>query len=206
MKNNRKFYKLTVGALYTAFNTVEEDGNYNPSEFDETEKAETVKNIGTSENLSNTPIYASGKTFDTVTSMPYIDYAVEVIAFDPDVLSTMRAEKRDGDLILAGGDASRPYFAFGFTEEFSGGHSKYTWNPKCQLVENSDDIATSEETFSEQTDTITIRAYKFDNKNIKVYADSRIKEFAVDFTEEKFFTKPLMSGADLQAVLEAEGA
>ena len=42
------------------------------------------------------------------------------------------------------------------------GKSRYEWFPKCKLVENSDDIATSEEKASEQTDTIKIRAYPFD--------------------------------------------
>ena len=55
----------------------------------------------------------------------------------------------------------RPFIALGFPNLKKGGGVKYTWYPKCQLIENTDDIATSEETFSEQNDTLTFRAYAF---------------------------------------------
>lgn len=76
------------------------------------------------------------------------------------------------------------------------GKSRYEWFPKCKLVENSDDIATSEEKASEQTDTIKIRAYPFDAAGNIV---SKVTESTAPagLTEEKFFAKPILTDADL---------
>ena len=82
------------------------------------------------------------------------------------------------------------------------GKSRYEWFPKCKLVENSDDIATSEEKASEQTDTIKIRAYPFDAEGNIV---SKVTESTAPagLTEEKFFAKPILTDADLTTAVGA---
>ena len=115
----------------------------------------------------------------------------------------MRGDIADeSGLISSGRNSERPYFAYGKVVKKVGGGVRYDWYPKCQLVENTDDIATKEENFSEQNDTVTIRAYAFnDEGDIKNYVDSEASNFPKDLTEEKFFTKPIITKEDLAAAI-----
>ena len=204
IKNKKPMLKETVGALYTAFNTPTEDGEFNPGVYEETNKSDVVKNIGTTENSEATTIRASGIDYETVNQTSSIDMAVEVVAFDPAELARMRGDDTSdtGGLILSGAPARRPFFAFGKVVKKVGGGVQYAWYPKCQLVENTDDIGTSEDTFSEQNDTITIRAYAFAAHNQKkTYVDSETANFPEGLTEEKFFNKPILTKEDLVAAL-----
>lgn len=203
MKNKKPMIKETVGSLYAAFNTPTTSGDFSET-YEETIKSDVVKNIGTTENAENTTVRASGTDYETVNQTSSIDMAVEVVAFDPATLARMRGDDTsdDGGLILSGAPARRPFFAFGKVVKKVGGGVQYAWYPKCQLVENTDDIATSEDSFSEQNDTITIRAYAFnDNNQKKTYVDSETENYPEGLTEEKFFTKPILKAADLVAAI-----
>lgn len=198
--NKKPMLKETVGSLYYAFNTPTESGEYNAETYENPVKSDVVKNIGTTENSENTTIRASGTDYETVNQTASVDMAVEVVAFDPADLARMRGDDTSdtGGLILSGAPSKRPFFAFGKVVKKVGGGVQYAWYPKCQLVENTDDIATSEDTFSEQNDTITIRAYAFDDNNQKkAYVDSETTNFPEGLTEEKFFTKPILTKSDL---------
>lgn len=200
MKNKKPMIKETVGSLYAAFNTPTSGGEFNPGVYEETIKSDVVKNIGTTENAENTTVRASGIDYETVNQTSSIDMAVEVVAFDPAVLARMRGDDTTdtGGLILSGAPAKRPFFAFGKVVKKVGGGVQYAWYPKCQLVENTDDIGTSEDTFSEQNDTITIRAYSFNGNNQKkTYVDSETENYPEGLTEENFFTAPILTAADL---------
>lgn len=204
MKTKKPMIKETVGSLYTAFNTPTETGEFDPTTYEETSKSDVVKNIGTTENSEATTVRASGSDYEVVNQTSSIDMAVEVVAFDPSELARMRGDDTSdtGGLILSGAPARRPFFAFGKVVKKVGGGVQYAWYPKCQLVENTDDIATSEDTFSEQNDTITIRAFAFNKDNQKkVYVDSETANFPTGLTEEKFFTKPILTKEDLVAAI-----
>lgn len=71
---------------------------------------------------------------------------------------------------------------------------------KSKLTENSDDVATSEEKASEQTDTIKIRAYPFDIAG-NIFTKVTESTAPEGLTEEKFFAKPILTDADLTAAL-----
>lgn len=203
MKNKKPMIKETVGSLYTAFNTPTESGDFSNT-YEETIKSDVVKNIGTTENAENTIVRSSGVDYETVNQTSSIEMAVEVVAFDPATLARMRGDDTsdNGGLILSGAPARRPFFAFGKVVKKVGGGVQYAWYPKCQLVENTDDIATSEDSFSEQNDTITIRAYSFnDADQKKTYVDSETDSFPEGLTEEKFFTKPILTAADLASAV-----
>lgn len=204
MKTKKPMIKETVGSLYTAFNTPTETGEFDPAAYEETSKSDVVKNIGTTENSEATTVRASGSDYEVVNQTSSIDMAVEVVAFDPSELARMRGDDTsdEGGLILSGAPARRPFFAFGKVVKKVGGGVQYAWYPKCQLVENTDDIATSEDTFSEQNDTITIRAFAFNKDNQKkVYVDSETANFPTGLTEEQFFTKPILTKEDLVAAI-----
>lgn len=195
--------KETVGAQYICFAAEAEDGQW-PGTFEESvEKTEVVKSVKVTENSENADVYASGKVYDSDTSISKTDIEVQVIAFPADTLARMRGEVVDeGGLHLSGGKGERPWFAYGKVVELKNGKVRYEWYPKCKLASNSDEIATREEKFSEQPDTITISAYAFnDNEDIRAYVDSSASNFPAGLTEEKFFSKPIMTKANLTAAV-----
>lgn len=202
MVTKKPKYKETVGALYYAFNAPESGTDFDISKYSETVKSEVVKNIKTSENSESTVIRASGKDYDTASQTSSVEQEVEVIAFDPTDLAKMRGDTVGKRLIKSGAPATRPYFAFGKVVKKNGGIVEFVWYPKCQLSENTDDIATSEDEFSEQTDTITIRALAFDddgNKSVRVNSEMDI--FPEGLTEDKFFAKPITTDAEVDALI-----
>lgn len=197
--------KETVGAQYICFATAKEewDGTFEA----EVEKTETVKSVKVTENGESTSVYASGKVYDTDETVSGVDIEVENIAFVTETLAKMRGDVVDeGGLILSGGKGIRPYFAYGKVVIMRGGKARYEWYPKCKLAENSDNANTSEEKFSEQTDTVTIKAYPFnDAGNVKAMVDSTMTSFPAGLTEDKFFAKPILTKEELKAAAGAGG-
>ena len=203
MNTKKPMIKETVGAAYYAFNTPDESGEFNPSTYEATVKSPVIKSIGITENSENSVVRASGSDYATSSQTSSVELAIEVVAFHPDDLAKLRGENVDNDgLISSGRPADRPFIALGFPILKKGGGVKYTWYPKCQLIENTDDIATSEETFSEQNDTLTFRAYAFnDDKDIKNYVDSEATNFPEGLTEDLFFSEVIVTKSDLDEVL-----
>ena len=136
-----------------------------------------------------------------------MDIEVETLAFVAETLARMRGDVADeGGLVLSGGKGIRPYFAYGKVVIMRGGKVRFEWYPKCKLAENSDNANTREEKFSEQTDTITIKAYPFnDNGDIKAMVDSTMTSFPEGLTEEKFFAKPILNKEDLKSAAGVGG-
>ncbi len=201
MSINKKkpMLKETVGAQYYAFNSPTENGDIDYSSYEDVIKTETVKKIGVTENGGNTNVRASGKDYGNFNNTSSIDLAVEVVAFPPEDLARMRSDTvPETGLNSSGGSKERPYFAYGKVVKKTNNKVRYEWYPKCQLLENTDDIETSNDTFSEQNDTVTIRCYPFDEEgNIRNYVDSEMKNFPKGLTEDKFFAKPIVTSNDL---------
>ena len=165
MKTKRPMMKETVGAQYYACNTPDEDGNVDYTTYEDTIKTEVVKQIGTTENGETTTVRASGKDYASFNQVSSTDLEVEVVAFPQEDLARMRGENiATNGLVSSGGTKERPYFAYGKVVKLVGDGVRFDWYPKCQVIENTDDIATSEDSFSEQNDTVTIRAYAFNEK------------------------------------------
>lgn len=195
--------KETVGAQYVDFVIPTEGNEWNDTYEESVEKTEVVKSVKVTENSENTDVYASGKVYDSDTSISKTDIEVQVVAFPADTLAKMRGERVDeGGLHLSGGNGERPWFAYGKVVQLKNGKVRYEWYPKCKLASNSDEIATREDKFSEQPDTITISAYAFnDNGDIRAYVDSSASNFPAGLTEEKFFMKPILTKEDLAAAV-----
>ena len=188
IKTKKPPYKESIGAQYYNFNNPDEGTDFDVTKYEDvTTKEETVKSVTITESAESTPVMASGKVYDTKSQIPYIDIEVEKLATDADDLAKMR-----GDLVDEGGLIQT-------TIELSGGHYRFDWYPKCQLIENSDETKTREESFEEQNDTLTIRAYAFDEtgKLIKNSVDTSSSKFPEGLTEEKFFLKPIITKEDL---------
>lgn len=193
--------KETVGAQYLCFAEDSGDGEFDGTYEANVEKTEVVKQVKVTENSETNDIWASGKVYDSDTNCTSIDIETEVVAFPDDTLARMKGDTIESGLALSGGNGIRPFFAYGKVVKLRHGGYRYEWYPKCKLTENSDDIATSEEKSSDQTDTIKIRAYPFDeNGNIvaRVFSASAPE----GLTEDKFFMKPVLTKEDLAAATE----
>lgn len=206
IQNKKPMVKETVGSMYYVFNTPSENGEFNPDTYEEdVNKCNIVKNIGTTENAESVTVRASGQDYTTVNQNESIEMAIEVVAFDPGDLAKMRGDiVGEGGLNRSGRTATRPFFAFGKVVKKLNGKFEYAWYPKCQLVENTDDIATKEESFSEQNDTVTIKAYSFNSDDDKkTYVNNEMSNFPDGLTEDKFFAAPILKDEDLTAAITA---
>ncbi len=195
--------KETVGAMAYCFDTPEEGSSDYVGKYEENVTyLKTVKTIKNTENGDTTAVYASGEEYDSVNAISSIDNEVETVAFPAEDIAKMRGDKvTTAGLIIKGSPTERPYFAFGKVVKLRGGKVRYVWYPKCRLTANTDDVSTKEESFSEQTDTITIRAYSFNDDGDKsIEIDTSIKDIE-GLTEEKFFSQVITSDADLKKAL-----
>ena len=116
----------------------------------------------------------------------------------------MRGDKiNENGLIQGQALPEKPFFAYGKVVKLSGGHIRLDWYPKCQLIENSDETKTREENFEEQNETLTIRAYAFDEdgKYFKNSIDSSTSKFPKGVTEELFFNAPIITKEDLDKII-----
>lgn len=198
--------KESVGAQYVCF-TNSEDANEFTGEYENTvEKTETVKKVSVSENGDSTPVRASGKTYMNASSTSSTEISVEVVAFPVETISRMRGDKiSEIGLILSGGNRTRPRFAYGKVVHLHGGLRRFDWYPNCQLSANTDDIETSDTSFKEQNDTLTISAMPFNDDGDIVVSIKEDYKAPEGLTEEMFFTAPVLSEDDLKKTLESEG-
>lgn len=195
-------YIETVGAQYVCFCDSGSSNDWTSNFETDIEKTEVVKSVTVTENVDTAVIRASGKDYDSRRGEETDTIAVGVIAFPAATLHRMRGDTvTDRGLIMSGGPVKRPYFAYGKVVHLSDDKIRMDWYPKCQLTENTDQANTSEQTFSEQTDTITITAYAFnDDGNTKVSVNSDVK-WLEGLTEDKFFSKVILMEGDLTEVV-----
>ena len=201
IKTKRPPMKETVGAQYICFAKETEESEFDGTYETDVEKTEVVKTVKVTVNADTGDSYASGKVYDSDTPTKSIDIETEVIAFPEDTLAKMKGDSVDaGGLILSGSNSQRPFFAYGKVVKLRHGGYRYEWYPKCKLTENSDDISTSEDKTSEQTDTIKIKAYPFDDAG-NIVAKITESSAPEGMTEDKFFAKPILTKEDLAAAL-----
>ena len=198
IQNKRPEYIETVGAQYVCFTTSEDPLKYSGVYEPNVEQTKTVKKISVKENSETAPIHGSGEMYANSSKMESVEITVDAIAFDRETLIKMRGETvGENGVILGGGSAARPYFAYGKTVKLSNGKNRYDWFPKCQLMDNSDDAETSEGKPKEQNESITIMAMPFDAAgNTRASVDTQITA-AKAITEEQFFAKPVIKPSDL---------
>ncbi len=198
-------YKESIGAQYYNFNKPEEGMDFDLTKYeDETIKNESIKTITITESSESTPIYGSGKVYDTRQQTSYIDIEVETLATDIDDLCKMRGDTiSEHGLIQDQASGKRPYFAYGKVVLLSNNNKRFDWYPKCQLVDNTDEAKTTEESFSEQSDTLTIRAYAFDEegKTFKNSIDTSSTKFPKGVTEDLYFKQVITCDEDLVSII-----
>lgn len=199
----RPAMKESVGAMYSVFDKMDANNSWT-SQFDEAiEKLKTVKSVKVKENTNSENSYGSGEVYDTDQETSTIEIDVEALAFPDMTICKMKGDAIDeGGLILSGGKRVRPYFAFGKVVKLRGeGKFRFDWYPKCKLTENSDDSKTKEDKPVEQTDTIKITAYPFNEAGDIVSKVSYDVNFPTGLTEELFFSKVMLTPEDLAGVL-----
>jgi len=208
--------KQTVGAMYICFalqiyradNITKENeliSLYNGEYDGKVSKLKTVKSVTVTENSDSNDVYASGDIYDSNDEVKTEDIQVETIAFPDEILAMMKGETiTESKLVYSGGNGIKPYFAFGKVVKYKGDKYRYEWYPKCRLTENTNQANTKEEKYSEQTDTINIKAYPFDdNGNIVTRISSEIG-MPEGLTEDRYFSKVILTEADLISVIQEE--
>lgn len=190
--------KYTVGAQYICFN---EDPEWDSSEFEtDVIKFPTVVDIDVADNSDSYESYASGAVYESDTIVTYKEISVTQLAFDEATIAKMKGDTIDTGIIMSGGIKTRPYFAYGVPIIKKDRTMDMRWYPKCKLVDNSDATATSTDSHSDQTDSLTIRAYGFDetqNQEIKVLTAETAN---AGITEAAFFAAPVLTVAAAKAL------
>lgn len=156
-------------------------------------KLPTVVDIDVADNSSSYESYASGAVYESDTIVTYKEISVTQLAFDEATIAKMKGDTIDGGIIMSGGIKTRPFFAYGVPIIKKDRTMDMRWYPKCKLVDNSDATATSTDSHSDQTDSLTIRAYGFDdtqNQEIKVLTAETAN---AGITEAAFFAAPIMT-------------
>ena len=177
--------KYTVGAQYICFNTGETD--WDAASWDsDVLKLPTVVDIDVADNSDSYQSYASGAVYESDTIVTYKEISVTQLAFDEATIAKMKGDTNDEGIIMSGGVKTRTM--------------DMRWYPKCKLVDNSDATATSTDSHSDQTDSLTIRAYGFDadqNQEIKVLTGETAN---AGITEAAFFAAPVLTVAAAKAL------
>ena len=190
--------KYTVGAQYICFN---EDPEWDSSEFEtDVIKLPTVVNVTVADNSDSYQSYASGEVYESDTIVTHKELSVTQLAFDEKTIARMKGDTVDEGIIMSGGVKTRPYFAYGLPIIKKDGTMDMRWYPKCKLVDNSDATATSTDSHSDQTDSLTIRAYGFDatqNQEVKVLTAETAN---AGITEAAFFAAPVLTVAAAKAL------
>ena len=191
--------KYTVGAQYICFNTGETD--WDAASWDsDVLKLPTVVDIDVADNSDSYQSYASGTVYESDTIVTYKEISVTQLAFDDATIAKMKGDTNDEGIILSGGVKTRPFFAYGVPIIKKDRTMDMRWFPKCKLVDNSDATQTSTDSHSDQTDSLTIRAYGFDadqNQEIKVLTGETAN---AGITEAAFFAAPVLTVAAAKAL------
>ncbi len=190
--------KYTVGAQYICFNT---NADWSAESWDaDVIKLPTVVDIDVADNSDSYESYASGAVYESDTIVTYKEISVTQLAFDEATIAKMKGDTIDTGIIMSGGIKTRPYFAYGVPIIKKDKTMDMRWYPKCKLVDNSDATATSTDSHSDQTDSLTIRAYGFDetqNQEIKVLTGETAN---AGITEAAFFAAPILTVAAAKAL------
>ena len=191
--------KLTVGAQYICFNEGDANGDWDANEFEsDVSKFPTVVQASITDEVDSYDVYASGAVYDADANVLSRTIAVTNVAFDDATIARMRGESVSSKgVILEGGNAERPWFAYGIVEVKKGGGLVLRWFPKCKLTENSDESATSTASHSDQNSTMNIKAYQYNDDG---NTDVKAPEIA-GITESAFFAAPLLTAAAVEALI-----
>lgn len=191
--------KLTVGAQYICFNQGDANGDWDATAFESTvKKFPTVVQASITDEVDSYEVYASGAVYDADANVLSKTIAVTNVAFDDATIAKMKGESvSTKGVIMEGGNAERPWFAYGIVEIKKGGGLYMRWFPKCKLTENSDEAATSTASHSDQNSTMNIKAYQF---NTDGNTDVKSPDIA-GITEAAFFDAPLLTAAAVEALI-----
>lgn len=204
IKEKKPATKLTVGAQYICFNT---DDDWEAASWDtDVIKLPTVVDINVADNSDSYQSYASGDVYESDTLVTYKEISVTQLAFDEATIAKMKGDAVDEGIIMSGGIKTRPYFAYGVPIIKRDRTMDMRWYPKCKLVDNSDATQTSTDSHSDQTDSLTIRAYGFDetqNQEVKVLTAD---EANAGITEAAFFAAPILTVAAAKALRASNNA
>lgn len=195
--------KLTVGSQYICMNTMTSDYQWTSTFESDVTELPTIVSVEISDNTDAYDQYASGAIYDSDAPVTSQEISETNVAFPATLLAELRGEEVDSGVVLGGGYGIRPYFAYGCVIVNRDGSKEFRWYPKCKLTENSDSTETSEDSHKDQNDTVTIKAYGFDEDGHTYIKALTGEEDMEDMTAAAFFAAPLLTIAEVKAAVPA---
>ena len=95
--------KLTVGAQYICFNTMNADNEWTNTFESDVIKLPTVVDVTVTDNTDSYDSYASGDIYESDAPVTSTDLATTQLAFPDALLARMRGDTIDGGAVLGGG-------------------------------------------------------------------------------------------------------
>lgn len=194
--------KLTVGSQYICMNDMDEYNGWTDDYESDVTELPTVVSVEVSDDADSYETYASGAIYDSDTPVMSQQITEENVAFPAMLLATLRGENVDDDgVTMGGGFGVRPYFAYGMAIKRKDNSWEYRWYPKCKLTENGDSTETSEASHKDQNESITIKAYGFNEAGNTFVRAITSESGMATMTAEAFFAAPLLTIAAVKAAL-----
>ena len=197
---------LTVEEQYFCFNEQDAStGDWTTTFDEEVIEYPTVVDVTVTENADAWTDWASGQDYASESLISYADLETSNIAVDDAMIERLRGNTVDGGVVLGGGAANRPYFAYGISKLNADGTRDMRWYPKCKLVESDDTAQTSGESHSVQELGLTVRAFGFNDHQDKYVRVLTSESAMARMTKAAFFAAPLLTKADVVAALPSSG-
>lgn len=199
-------YWLTVLNAYF-IPTTKESLNIEMKYGDDLIEVNTIKKVGTTKNSTTTKIYASGMTFDTISTSNGAEIALDVIALPTELESTLLGNEKIKDAFIMENTSSDGIdFGFGYVVQKKSGAEIYRWHPRCKLLPSNDEASTKEENFNEPKVTYTITAMPTMSGLWRVtYDTSMVTEGSKALTVEEFFNLKIIDN-DFELPVIPEGS
>jgi len=164
--------------------------------------ADTIKEVGVSEQRTETTIYASGTVLKKSGKHTMTNLGVSATALPKDFLRAVlgrTADTNGGFCFAKSGDVPKE-FAFGYTFEYSNGDLVFVWHPRCTLATADRTVKTSDANALDPSNSYSIVALPYGPSNIieVEYDQSEVLDTKNPLTEDVFFATVIATVDDVR--------
>lgn len=150
-----------------------------------------IKEVGVSEQRTESKIYASGTVFKQTSKHTATNLGVSAIMLPRDFVREVlgRSVDANGGMSFATGKDTSAEFAFGYTFEYSNGDKVFIWHPRCVLTSDDKTVKTSDGNALDPATSYSIVALPYGPDMIiqAEYDQSLVSATKVPLTEDAFF-------------------
>lgn len=162
----------------------------------------TVKEVGVSEQRTESTIYASGTVLKKASKHTMTDLAVNATALPVAFLRKVLGRTPDtngGFCFAKSGDVPKE-FAFGYTFEYSNGDRVFHWHPRCTLSKADKTVKTKDGNSADPSNAYSIVALPYGPSDIidVEYDQSEVVDTKNPLTEQAFFATVISTVDDVR--------